>query len=69
MMRTRVAWDGRGYYARERDMQGSAENGIVQIGYVWRKCWYGSVRAHSVRTEAQIWRDFEPRYRRSCTDA
>ena len=62
-MKTRVAWEGPGYYKREREYSGSAENGIVWIGYVWRKCWYGSYDAHRARTENHIWREYEPRYR------
>ena len=62
MNRTRISWEGIGYYVREQDYQGAAENGISIIGHVWRKRNQYAYNSHWVTSPKQITRTFEPRY-------
>jgi len=61
--KTRIAWEGKGPYVRQRDYQGSVANGISWVGFVWRRTISILDRdAHQVRSQNEIWRKFEPRY-------
>lgn len=62
--KTRIAWQGKGYYQRTRDYQGSTENGISWVGFVWKRCEYYERDAHKVCSQQEIWLIFEPRYHR-----
>jgi len=62
--KTRIVWEGKGYYQRTRDYQGSSENGISWVGFVWRRCEYFERDSHLVQTQNEIWRTFELRYHR-----